>query len=586
MLKFIRLITALPALAIFCSSCHSPSREKSSTVLADSVFQKLADNYISRYLELYPGNASYFGFHEYDGRLPDLRRQAFEDRYKYLQATVDTLQHMDTAAMSARNFYDYQVLRNQLNGEMLWLELKSYRFNPMSYFAFDPNAYMKRDYAPLAERVRSLIKTEEGVPAFFRAARENLADSIPAPFISTAIEIGQGSVGFMLGDLITAVKEVKNDSLLNAFIKVNRMATDSMNSYMAWLKKEKMPKSNAAYAIGRDAYMKMLHSEQIDLTPEQVLELGLKELKKEQEAFNAAAHIIDPKKKPVDVYHDLQKEHPAADSLIPEAKKNLEAIRSYLIAHDIISIPSEVRVKVKETPAYARSTSTASMDSPGPFEKKATESYYYITPVEKNWTAAQKEDWLHQFDYYTTDNVTIHEAYPGHYVQGLHLNASDATKLEKLFGSYCFVEGWAHYCEIMMVEQHYGGNGDSVRAAKYKLAQSGDALLRLCRLCVSVKIHCQGMTLDQGTKFFMDNWYQGEKPSHQEALRGTFDAGYCFYTLGKLQLLKLREDYQRQEGASYSLKKFNDAVLDNGQPAIRLLRVKMLKDSSSWSKVL
>ncbi len=161
-----------------------------------------------------------------------------------------------------------------------------------------------------------------------------------------------------------------------------------------------------------------------------------------------------------------------------------------------------------------------------------------------------------------------------------------ATKIEKIFGSYAFIEGWAHYTEKMMLDEGYGNNGDPVRAAKYRLAQSGDALLRLCRLCVSVKTHCQGMTLDEGTKFFMDNWYQGDKPSRLEALRGTFDPGYLFYTIGKLEILKLRADYQKQEGANYSLEKFHDKMLDNGMPPIRFLRELLLTDKNSWNEIL
>ena len=180
--------------------------------------------------------------------------------------------------------------------------------------------------------------------------------------------------------------------------------------------------------------------------------MAYQELKKEQERFNAAAKIINPNEKPIDVHENIQKEHPSADSLIPTAKEHLEAIRQFLIDKKICTVPSEVRVQVRETPQFARATSTASMDVVGPFEKKATESYYYITPVDASWNGKQKEDWLRQFDYYTTDNITVHEAYPGHYTQFLHLNASNATKVEKMFGNYAFIEGWAHYCEQMMTE--------------------------------------------------------------------------------------------------------------------------------------
>jgi len=247
---------------------------------------------------------------------------------------------------------------------------------------------------------------------------------------------------------------------------------------------------------------------------------------------------------------------------------------------------------VLPTPQYMRATTFASMDSPGPFETKATEAYYYVTPVEPDWTPQQKNEWLTAFNYYTTDIVSIHEAYPGHYVQFCCEQASGATRIEKIFSSYAFVEGWAHYCEQMLVDEGYGAgpaadatSAGRLRAAKYRLAQSDEALLRLCRLCVSIQTHCSGMTLADATKFFEDNCYYEPKPARQEAIRGTFDPGYLYYVLGKQQLLKLRRDYQHQEGASYSLQKFHDEVLRHGCPPVRLLREIMLKDSSQWDQL-
>jgi len=453
--------------------------------------------------------------------------------------------------------------------------------------AFDVSVYVKRNFAPLTDRLKSIIDIEKYAPQLYADAKANLNDTLPKPYVETAIQMAQGSASFLNGDLKIALKDVKDDTLMAAFNKVNQAAIDAINGYANWLQKEKLPKANNKYAIGKASYRKMLlYNEGITMDPDSILAMGLRELKKEQITFNAAAKTINPNKKPVDVYHDLQKEHPTAENLIPDAKKNLEKIRQFLIDKNIVTMPSEVRVQVKETPQFARATSTASMDVAGPFETKASESYYYITPVDPKWTPKQQEDWLSQFDYYTTDNITIHEAYPGHYTQFLHLNASSATKIEKIFGSYAYIEGWAHYCEKMMADEGYGHNGDTVTAAKYRLAQSGDALLRFCRLCVSIQTHCHNMSVDDATKFLMNNWYQGDKPSRQEALRGTFDPGYLFYSIGKLEILKLRADYQKQEGTNYSLKKFHNEVLDHGMPQIRLLREVMLKDSSTWKDVL
>jgi uncharacterized protein (DUF885 family) len=246
-----------------------------------------------------------------------------------------------------------------------------------------------------------------------------------------------------------------------------------------------------------------------------------------------------------------------------------------------------VRAKVEETPQYLRATSFASMDTPGPFETKATEAYYYVTPVEPDWTSKQKDEWLTAFNYYTTDIVSVHEAYPGHYVQFLWVNASNPSRVAKVFGSYAFIEGWAHYAEQMLVDEGFGAGeaskpDDAVRAAKYRLAQSDEALLRLCRLCVSIKTHCEEMSLEDATKFFQDNCYYERQPAYLEARRGTFDPQYLLYTLGKLQILKLRRDFREQEGKEFSQRRFHDELLQHGMPPVRLLRERMLKNSKSW----
>jgi uncharacterized protein (DUF885 family) len=577
----------LTAACIFASCNNKPSTQSSSN--GDSAFQKISDEYIKGYLDMRPQLGVALGFHEYDKNISDYSKASLDKEVTRLKYYDSLLASFDTASLSKKMFIDFRILQSSVKNELFnFNDLKTYTNNPMTYAgAVDMNSYVKRNFAPLEDRLQSIIAVEKQLPSVFIAAKANLSDSLAKPYIDIAINIAQGSVGFLKKDLLVALKDVKNDTLMKAFKASNDTAIAAINDYVSFLQKEKLPKAHNHYAIGEDNYKKMLlYGEDITLSPEKILEIGLAELKKEQAVFNASAHIINPNKKPIDVYHDVESEHPTADSLIPVAKKHLESIRQYLIDKNICSMPSEVRVQVKETPEYARATSTASLDIAGPFEKNATESYYYITPVDNTWTAQQKEDWLAMFNYYTTDVVTIHEAYPGHYTQGLHLNASNATKLEKIFGSYAFIEGWAHYTEKMMLDEGYGNNGDSITAAKYRMAQSGDALLRICRLCVSIKTHCQGISVDEATKFFMDNWYQGDKPSRQEALRGTFDPGYLFYTLGKLQILKLRDDYQKQEGANYSLKKFNDMMMDNGMPPIRLMREIMLKDSTTWNDIL
>ena len=555
----------------------------------DAAFDSLSDEYLKGYLAWRPQSGTYLGLHEYDGKITDYSKESIDAEMARLKDFDKKFSEIDSASLSKKKYYDWQMLKLAVKNEIFGIEdLDYYTINPMTYAgAIDVNIYVKRNFAPIEQRIRYIISIEKEAPKLYEAAKANLVDSLSKPHTELAIAIAKGSASFLEKDLLVALKDVKDSVLMKELKEVNQKAIEAINDYATFLEKEKLPKVHTNYAIGEENYKKMLlYGEGITMSPNEILAIGIKELAKEQAAFDAAAKIVNPNKKAIDVYNDMQKEHSTAENLIPDARKNLEAIRQFLIDKKIITMPSEVRVKVEETLPYARETSTASMDTPGPFEEKATEAYYYITPVNMKWTPAQQEDWLMQFNFYGTDIVSIHEAYPGHYTQFLHLNASDASKFQKIFGSYAFIEGWAHYTEKMLIDAGFAQDGDSVRAAKYRLAQSGEALLRLCRLYVSINTHCKGMKLEDATKFFMDNWHQGEKSSSQEALRGTYDPGYLFYSLGKLQILKLQEDYKKQEGENYSLQKFNDAMTDNGMPPIRMMREILLKDKKIWNDIL
>ena len=554
----------------------------------DASFQKIADEFLDGYFRARPLSGVSLGLHEFDGLVPDYSPAALAAERQRLHDFDSRLAGLtDRKALSASAESDFRTLRLAIQNDLFQFEeSREFEKNPMTYAeAFDFNIYLKRDFAPLPERLRSIIKLAKAVPAFLTTARTNLVDPLPKPKVTLAIDIAKGAADFLAKDLTDAVREVKDETLLAEFRKVNAKSVAAFKQYAEWLEKEKLPRADDHYALGEERYRKFLAArDAITLAPDKILEIGLSELQREQAAFAAAAKLVAPGKTPIEAMRELQRDHPTADGLIPDTRKNLEAIRQFLIDRKIITLPSDVRATVAETPAYQRAGSFASMDTPGPFEKRGAEAYYYVTPVEKEWSDKEKDEWLGAFNRYTADIVSIHEAYPGHYVQFLHLNASPVSRVQKIFGSYAFTEGWAHYCEQMLIDEGFGGTG--LEGAKYRLAQSDEALLRICRLCVSIKMHCHGMTVEEGTQFFRDNCYYEEKPARQEAMRGTFDPGYLFYTLGKLQLLKLRRDFEKQEGTAYSLKKFHDAVCDHGQMPIRLLREILLKDSASWDETL
>jgi uncharacterized protein (DUF885 family) len=589
--KAISFILLLSALCLFPAGIRGFAAETE-----DGEYEAVAEEYIKGYLGAHPLEGTALGLHEYDGKITDYSRLALDAELSRLRRFDDRLSKFDPGKLSPRQSIDLRILQAAVKKDLFEMQdMSVFERNPMVYArAADVNVYIKRNFASLEDRVRSLVAIESQIPNILIAARTNLNDVVPKPYVELAIQIAKGSADFLKKDLVAAVGNLKDEQLRVAFHEANRKGANALNDYAAWLEREKLPKASLDFALGEEKFRRFLaQTELVDLPPQKVLEIGMTQLKAEQEAFAEAAKKIDPNKSPIEVFKQIQSEHPTPQNLIPDVAKDLDKIRKYVLTRRLISIPSDVRAKVKETPQYLRATSFASMDTPGPFEKRANEAYYYVTPTENDWPEKQKEEWLTAFNYYTSDVVSIHEAYPGHYVQFLCLNASPASKVEKIFGSYAFVEGWAHYCEKMMLDEGYGSSTSSTpseddvkRLAKYRMAQADEALLRLCRLCVSIKMHTQKMSLDEATKFFQENCYYEEKPARQEAMRGTFDPGYLNYTLGKLQILKLRDDYKTQQGDDFSLQKFHNELLNHGMPPIRLLREIMLKDQSKWDQVL
>jgi uncharacterized protein (DUF885 family) len=562
----------------------------------DAEYEAVAEEYVKTYLAAHPLQGTALGLHEYDGKISDYSRLALDAELSRLRRFDDRLAKFDPSKLSLRQSIDLRILQAAVKRDLFEMQdMSIFERNPMVYArAGDVNVYIKRNFAPLEDRVRSLVAIESQIPNILIAARTNLDEKLPRPFVELAIQIARGSADFLKKDLVAAVSGLKDEQLRVAFQAANRKAATALNDYATWLEREKLPKASLDFALGEEKFRRFLaQTELVDLPSQKILEIGTAQLKAEQAAFAEAAKKIDPNKSPIEVFKQIQSEHPTPDKLIPDIAKELDKLRKYVVNRRLVGIPSEVRAKVKETPQYLRATSFASMDTPGPFEKRATEAYYYITPTEEDWPEKEKQEWLTAFNYYTSDVVSIHEVYPGHYVQFLHLNASPASKVEKMFGSYAFIEGWAHYCEKMMIDEGFGSAGSSTpteddvkRAAKYRMAQADEALLRLCRLCVSIKVHTQDMSIDEATKFFQENCYYEEKPARQEAMRATFDPGYLNYTLGKLQILKLRDDYKAQQVDDFSLQKFHNELLSHGMPPIRLLREIMLKDQSKWGQVL
>ena len=334
----------------------------------DTEYEAVAEEYIKGYLTARPLVAVSLGFHEYDGKTADYSRLALDAELTRLRRFDDRLKKFDLDKLGQRQSIDLRILRAAIKREIFERqEMGMYERNPMIYArAADVNVYIKRNFAALEDRVHSIVLMESQIPNVLIAAKTNLDPVLPKPYVELGIQIARGSADFLRRNLVEAVKDLKDDRIKAEFQDANRKAAAALTEYAGWLEREKLPKASDDFALGEEKYQHMLADmELVDLPPEHLLELGLAKLKEEQEAFTAAGKMIDPDKPAIEVYKQIQSEHPAPQSLIPDTAKNLEQIRKYITTRKLVTIPSEVRAQVKETPQYRRATSFASMPRRG-----------------------------------------------------------------------------------------------------------------------------------------------------------------------------------------------------------------------------
>ena len=541
---------------------------------ANRLFNAATERILSQTWEHYPSMASRLGLHEYDGRLPSISQQAMARRISQLRQGLDSLESIDTTALSARSYYDHRILTAALRKELLELtELRWHENNPMEMlWHIDMSAYVQRDYAPLEQRLEGLTRALNAVPGYLTELKSVMSGRLAAPVLDSSIEAYEGIIAFYANDLVDVTSALADGELRQRFDAARSTATAAVQEFVEHLNALR-PYADAGFAIGRNRFTALLeHGEMVDMSLERLLNIGEADLRRNLKRFADVAASIDVDKTPAEVMASIAADHPAADTLIAETRDMLEDIRQFIIDNDIVSVPSDVRCQTVPTPSFMR-WAFAALDFPGPYEDKATETYYYVTPVEEHWSDAEKEEWLTSFNYATLRAVSVHEAYPGHYVHYLHTRNADSM-MSRVFGAYSFWEGWAHYAEQMMVEQGY------VRSPRDELGQLMEALLRDCRFICAIRMHTQGMTVDEATRFFMENAFMEELPARKEAMRGTFAPMYLNYTLGKLMILKLRDDFLAMTGDAFSLKRFHDEFLSYGAPPIPLVRDMMLGEDS------
>lgn len=552
-----------------CRQEPAAAPSTASSPAGSAELAQFADDYFEALFRDSPTRGTEAGLHQYDSQLEDASRAAIDARTRELHAFLERLEGLDTSSFTPDDVIDAKMIENDIHTSLLDNEVIKTWQNPMAYAGlpgYAVGSLIKRDFAPAKERLESVIARLEKVPAIYAAGRENI-ENPPREFTDLAVRIAGGSAGYFEGLVAEWATEAAagDAALLGRFRTANQAAITATREFHTWLRDDLLPRSTGEYAIGAETFARKLEYDEMVTEPlDRVLARGEAQLAKDHAAFIETAKKIDATKSPEEVVAMLEAEHPTAEDLIPSVRRSVDAARRFLIEKEIVTIPSEVPPIIQETPPYARSGGFASMDTPGSFETNATEAYYYVTPVEEEWSAAHKEEHLKLFNPWVVAMINVHEAYPGHYLQFLYAPRFP-TRTRKLLYVGTNVEGWAHYAEQMMVDEGFGGDDP-----RYRLAQLQEALLRDVRYVAGIKLHTEGWTVERAADLFEEKAFQQPANAYEEARRGAYDPTYLYYTLGKLEILGLRDEYMSRKNAT--MRQFHDAFVATGGLPIPLVR--------------
>jgi uncharacterized protein (DUF885 family) len=540
-------------------------------------FPHFVDDYLAYLYEVCPTQATLDGIHLHDDLLEDLSRTAVDAHVRALSGFGRRLHQIDPATLPPTERIEHPIVASNIEARMFEFEdVRTWERNPQIYADLIGTSLAGQAlfaYAPDAERARRIVSKLRQVPRLVQAARENIRDT-PGIFVKMGLESWRGILKFIDADLPRAFASLDDLHILGDLADTSAESSNAVKGYIDYLENDLAPRAKASFRLGRGRFEKKLRLEEgITFTADRLLAIALRELHEVQEEFRSVAGRL-PGGDVQAAWRAATERHPAPGEVVKAAEAQVKELEQFLRRQSIVTVPDGEPVVVAPTPEFYRWT-FASMWTPGPFEAKPSRAYYYLTDADRSWPPERQEEHLRYFNYPILWHISIHEAYPGHFLHFQHLRQVE-SKVRKsvFFAPASLVEGWAHYCEQMMVEAGFRRSEPEI-----KLGQLAEALVRLARFIVCIRLHCEDMSVEQGMRFFRDEAFLEEATARKEAERGTFDPTYLVYTVGKLMMLKLRRDFKEEQGGKYSLRAFHDAVLAQGCAPFSAMRRLLLHDS-------
>lgn len=530
--------------------------------------------------ETHPTHATLDGVHTHDDLLEDLSRQGIEQNARALSGYLRRLEEIDRAGLTPIEALEHRMLADHVRGRMFELEeVRTWERNPQMYadvLATSLAAQTLFTHASPPERARRVLSKLRQVPRLIQSARDNIKEP-PGIFCKVGIEAMRGTLKFIDDDLPRAFSSVDDLHLLGDLADAQEEASKSVAAYANYLETEVAPKARSSFRLGVDKFEQKVRLEEgLSMPVDKLLNIALRELQKTQEEFRSLAGKGGGKDKdPLQLWAKTKAVHPKPGQLVGMGREQVEELKVFLERQGLITVPEGEPVVVAPTPEFYR-WSFASMWTPGPFESKPGRAFYYLTDADASWSVERQHEYLRDYNYPTLWSISIHEVYPGHFLHYQHLRkVASKARRSILFAPASFVEGWAHYCEHMMIEAGFGRTDPGV-----KLGQLAEALIRLVRFVVGIRLHTEDLSVEQGVRLFREEAFMEEASARREAERGTFDPTYLVYSIGKLMMLKLRQDYKQEQGKAFSLRHFHDTLLGNGTAPLWLHRKLMLANDS------
>ncbi|OGL45749.1 MAG: hypothetical protein A2161_05050 [Candidatus Schekmanbacteria bacterium RBG_13_48_7] len=542
-------------------------------------FYQLSETICNFVFKTYPIFATYNGVHDFDECINTLSKTELEQNHRQISKFIDTLTAFDESTLNVDSGVDHNLLLSFLKTQVLDYEIiRSFKTNPMIYTDTVSQgifSLIRRRFAPLNKRFRSIIEREKFIPKILQSARENL-DNPPAYITTKTIELTTGALSLFETILPKLASELTDNSLKRRFHEGNDIVILEIKKYLSFLEEELQPRSNGSYVLGEKIFSQLLFlTENVDIPVTELKKFGLRELRRLQNLFISTSQRMNSDCSPAENIESVLNDYLEPDQLIPYTASLVEKIKNFIIDRDIVTIPRDVTCTVEPMPSFL--WGFAAMSTPGAFESKSTESFYYVEPVKDEWSEEHKREHLKALNKWTMESVSIHEAYPGHFIQGIYTR-NLKSKVKKIFQSSAAHEGWAHYCEEMMVEEGYGNNDP-----RFLMGFLRECLIRVCRYHVAIGLHTGEMSVDDGIEFFKKEGYMDPYTAREETLRGIYDPLYLVYTLGKLLMFKIRNDYKNEKNGNYSLKMFHDEYLNVGPIALPLAKKLLLNKNNKYS---